>query len=177
MNIDDYLVQNRQKHLDELLDFLRIPSISALSEHANDVQKAADFAAEKLRELEFKTTVYPTAGHPVVVGEFFIDKTLPTVLIYGHYDVQPPDPLELWESPPFEPVIKDGMIIARGSSDDKGQVYAHIKGAESLLKTTQTLPVNLKFIIEGEEEIGSPNLGSFVETHKEELSCGCGAYF
>ncbi len=170
MNLDDYLIQNRQQHLDELLDFLRIPSVSALSEHINDIKKATEFVAEKLRDLGFKVTIYPTLGHPVVFAEYHINPALPTVLIYGHYDVQPPDPLDLWESPPFEPVIKEGVIIARGSSDDKGQVYAHIKGAESLLKTTQTLPVNLKFLIEGEEEIGSSNLSPFIEAYKTELA-------
>jgi acetylornithine deacetylase/succinyl-diaminopimelate desuccinylase-like protein len=170
MDLSTYLLESRSRHLEELLAFLRIPSVSALSEHASDVKRGAAFAAEKLNELGLKTTVYPTAGHPVVFAEYHINAALPTVLIYGHYDVQPPDPLELWESPPFEPVVKDGLIIARGSSDDKGQVYAHIKGVESLLKTSQTLPVNLKFLIEGEEEVGSPNLGPFIEAHKQELA-------
>jgi acetylornithine deacetylase/succinyl-diaminopimelate desuccinylase-like protein len=170
MDLSSYLQTSQSRHLQELLEFLRIPSISALSEHANDTKRAAEFAAEKLKNLGFKTEIHPTAGHPVVAAEYLVNRALPTVLIYGHYDVQPPDPLDLWDSPPFEPVIKDGVIVARGSSDDKGQVYAHIKGAESLLKTTQSLPVNLKFLIEGEEEIGSPNLSPFIEVHKHDLA-------
>jgi acetylornithine deacetylase/succinyl-diaminopimelate desuccinylase-like protein len=120
MELSNYLLQSRQRHLDELCDYLRIPSISALSEHAGDVKKASEFSAARLGELGFKTTIYPTAGHPVVFADYHVDDALPTVLIYGHYDVQPPDPLGLWISPPFEPVVKDGLILARGSSDDKG---------------------------------------------------------
>lgn len=170
MDLTTYLTNARARHLEELFSFLRIPSVSALSEHGPDVKLAAGFVMGKLSELGFKVTIYPTQGHPVVFAEYHVNNSLPTVLIYGHYDVQPPDPIELWASEPFKPFVKDGAIIARGASDDKGQVYAHIKGAESLIRTYQTLPVNLKFLIEGEEEIGSPNLGHFIEAHKDLLA-------
>lgn len=169
MNLQDYLKTSQQRHLDELLEFLRIPSVSALSTHNADTRKAAEFVATKLKDLGFSVTINETPKHPIVTAHFHVDDSLPTVLIYGHYDVQPPDPMNLWTSPPFEPVVKDGVIVARGSSDDKGQVYAHIKGAEALIKTTGTLPVNLKFLIEGEEEISSPNLLPFLGSHKAEL--------
>jgi acetylornithine deacetylase/succinyl-diaminopimelate desuccinylase-like protein len=169
MNLQNYLQTSQQRHLDELLEFLRIPSVSALSTHNPDTRKAADFVATKLKDLGFSVAINETPKHPIVTAHYHIDDNLPTVLIYGHYDVQPPDPMNLWTSPPFEPVVKGGVIVARGSSDDKGQVYAHIKGAEALIKTTGTLPVNLKFLIEGEEEISSPNLLPFLESHKDEL--------
>jgi acetylornithine deacetylase/succinyl-diaminopimelate desuccinylase-like protein len=169
MNLQDYLQASQQRHLDELFEFLRIPSVSALSAHNSDTKKAAEFVASKLRDLGFKVTMNETPKHPVVTAHFYVNDSLPTVLVYGHYDVQPPDPINLWTSPPFEPVIKDGLIVARGSSDDKGQIYAHIKGAEALIKTTGTLPVNLKFLIEGEEEISSPNLLPFIESHLDDL--------
>lgn len=169
MNLQDYLQTSQQQHLDELLEFLRIPSVSALSTHNADTRKAAEFVATKLKDLGFSVTINETPKHPIVTAHFHVDDKLPTVLVYGHYDVQPPDPINLWTSPPFEPVVKDGVIVARGSSDDKGQVYAHIKGAEGLIKTTGTLPVNLKFLIEGEEEISSPNILPFIESHVDEL--------
>jgi acetylornithine deacetylase/succinyl-diaminopimelate desuccinylase-like protein len=169
MSLQTYLQSSQQRHLEELLEFLRIPSVSALSTHNADTKKAAEFVADKLRVLGFTVTVNETPKHPIVTAHFYVNDNLPTVLVYGHYDVQPPDPINLWTSPPFEPVVKDGLIVARGSSDDKGQVYAHIKGAEALIKTTGTLPVNLKFLIEGEEEISSPNILPFIESHLGEL--------
>ena len=138
--------------------------------HANDVRRAAQFIKDKLEPLHFKTYLHDTPGHPVIFAERHVDDTLPTVLVYGHYDVQPADPLELWNSPPFEPQLKDGLIVARGASDDKGQMYAHIKGAEAALAAHGELPVNLKFVIEGEEEIGSPNLTPYLEKHRDALA-------
>ena len=161
--------EHKDRFLNELLDLLRIPSVSARSEHKPDMQTcAAAVRQHLLRAGVDKAEVYPTAGHPVVYGEKIIDRKKPTVLVYGHYDVQPPDPLELWKSGPFDPVIKDGKIYARGSADDKGQFFMHVKAFETMM-ATDTLPTNVKFIIEGEEEIGSPNLGTFVNEHKDLL--------
>lgn len=168
--LKDYLRVHRQRHLDELLDFLRIPSVSTDSNQQGEVRRAAEFVADKLAGLGFEARLFETPRHPVVVAHYRSSDNAPTVLIYGHYDVQPPEPLALWTSPPFEPVVENGLIVARGASDDKGQLYAHIKGAEALLATTGTLPVNLTFLIEGEEEIGSPNLTSFIEAHRELLA-------
>ncbi len=165
----EYQEQHKERFLNELLELLRIPSISARSEHKEDMIHCAEAVKQRLLEAGADTvTIYPTAGHPVVYGEKIIDPSKPTVLVYGHYDVQPADPLELWNSGPFEPVIKDGKIYARGSCDDKGQVYMHIKALETMVKTN-TLPGNVKFIIEGEEEVGSPNLATFVKANKELL--------
>jgi acetylornithine deacetylase/succinyl-diaminopimelate desuccinylase-like protein len=164
-----YQDQHKERYLAELLDLLRIPSISARSEHKADMQKCAVAVRQHLVQAGVdKAEVYPTDGHPVVYGEKIIDKTKPTVLVYGHYDVQPPDPLELWHSGPFDPVIRDGKIYARGSADDKGQFFMHVKAFE-MMAATDTLATNVKFIIEGEEEIGSPNLATFVKTHKDLL--------
>ena len=169
--IDTYFAENREKHLQELNEFLRIPSISSLSEHKEDVQTAAKWLANKLTQLNMENvSVDQTAGHPVVYGEWLHAEGKPTVLFYGHYDVQPVDPLNLWDSPPFEPEIRDNKLFARGSSDDKGQVFMHLKTIEALFATAGTLPANVKFIIEGEEEIGSPNLPKYVEEHKEKLA-------
>ena len=155
----------------ELLELLKIPSISTDPSYAADVQRCADWLADHMRQAGIaRVEVMPTPGHPIILAEHMVDPSLPTVLVYGHYDVQPPDPLELWESPPFEPVIKDNRIFARGSSDDKGQVFMHVKAAEAYLKSGGTLPVNLKFIIEGEEECGSGNLAPFIEANREALS-------
>lgn len=165
----EYQEKNKERFLNELLALLRIPSVSARSEHKDDMQNCALAVQKSLQEAGAENvTIYPTAGHPVVYGEKIIDASKPTVLVYGHYDVQPPDPLELWHSGPFEPLIKDGKIYARGACDDKGQFYMHVKALETLVQTN-SLPVNLKFIIEGEEEVGSPNLGMFVHDHKELL--------
>jgi acetylornithine deacetylase/succinyl-diaminopimelate desuccinylase-like protein len=165
----NYQEQNKQRFLDELIELLRIPSISARSEHKDDMVACAEAMKQKLIDAGIdKAEVYKTSGHPIVYGEKIIDPSRPTVLVYGHYDVQPPDPLELWHSGPFEPVIKGGKLYARGSADDKGQVYMHVKALETMT-ATGTLPTNIKFIIEGEEEIGSPNLATFVKAHKDLL--------
>lgn len=165
----DYQEQHKERFLNELLELLRIPSISARSEHKGDMTLCAEAVKQRLLEAGADTvTIYPTAGHPVVYAEKIIDPAKPTVLVYGHYDVQPADPLELWNSGPFDPVIRDGKIFARGSCDDKGQVYMHVKALETMVQTN-TLPGNIKFIIEGEEEVGSPNLAAFVKANKELL--------
>ncbi|UEG50167.1 dipeptidase [Ferruginibacter lapsinanis] len=165
----EYQDKNKDRFLNELLDLLRIPSISAKGEHKADMIKCAEAFKQRLLEAGAdKVEIYPTAGHPIVYGEKIIDPSKPTVLVYGHYDVQPAEPLDLWKSGPFDPVIVDGKIFARGSCDDKGQVYMHVKALETLVKTN-TLESNIKFCIEGEEEIGSPNLGVFVAAHKELL--------
>lgn len=168
---ENYLNQNKNRFLDELLDLLRIPSVSADPAYRNDVLKTADFIAEKLKQAGAdNVSVNATAGYPIVYGEKMIDATLPTILVYGHYDVQPADPLELWTSPPFEPVIKNEKIYARGASDDKGQMYMHIKAFEMMIQTN-TLACNVKFMIEGEEEVGSSNLEIFVRANTEKLAC------
>ncbi len=165
----DYQLKHKERFLSELFDLLRIPSISARAENKKDMIRCAESVKQHLlRAGASKAIVYQTEGHPVVYGEKIIDASLPTVLAYGHYDVQPADPLELWNSDPFEPVIKDGKIFARGSADDKGQFFMHIKALETLV-ATNTLPVNMKFIIEGEEEMGSPNLAKFVRQNKDLL--------
>src|SRR4051812_35391064 len=169
ISINDYISTNKDRFLNELFELLRIPSVSADPKYKNDVIRTADVIKEKLIAAGAdKVEICPTAGYPIVYGEKIIDPKLPTVLMYGHYDVQPPDPLELWSSGPFEPVIKDGKIYARGACDDKGQFYMHVKALETLIKTN-SLTNNIKFIIEGEEEIGSPNLGRFVAAHKDLL--------
>ena len=166
---NDYQSENKDRFLNELLDLLRIPSVSARTEHKDDMVTCAEAVKARLLEAGAdKVEIYPTEGHPLVYGEKIIDPTKPTVLVYGHYDVQPADPLELWNSGPFDPLIKDGKIYARGSCDDKGQFYMHVKALETMVKTN-TLTTNIKFCIEGEEEVGSPNLGKFVKTHKELL--------
>jgi acetylornithine deacetylase/succinyl-diaminopimelate desuccinylase-like protein len=166
-----YLSDNREKHLSELKDLLAIPSISALPDHKEDVQKAAGWVAEALSNIGMeKVEVYQTKGHPVVYGEWLKAEGKPTVLIYGHYDVQPVDPLHLWDSPPFEAEIRDEKLYARGASDDKGQAFMHVKALQAILETTGSLPINVKFLIEGEEEVGSPNLPAFVAENKELLA-------
>lgn len=167
--VHEYIAGNKDRFLNELLDLLRIPSVSADSKYKGDVQKAAEFIKSNLQQAGAdKVEICPTKGHPIVYGEKMIDPTLPTVLVYGHYDVQPPDPLDLWTSPPFEPVIKDEKIYARGACDDKGQVFMHVKAFESMMKN-DALTCNVKFLIEGEEEVGSVNLGDFVKNNKERL--------
>ena len=168
-NIKQYVDENKQRFLDELFELLRFPSVSADPKYKGDMLKTAEYVAEKLRSAGAdKVEICPTAGYPIVYGEKIIDSSLPTVLVYGHYDVQPPDPLELWKTPPFEPKIRDGKIYARGSCDDKGQFYMHVKAFE-LMMSTNTLPCNIKFMIEGEEEVGSNNLGIFVGQNTERL--------
>jgi acetylornithine deacetylase/succinyl-diaminopimelate desuccinylase-like protein len=175
--IQSYIQDNKKRFLDELLDMLRIPSVSADPAYKEDVARTADFVAKNLRDSGcYRVEIYPTEGHPVVFGEHLIDPSLPTVLVYGHYDVQPADPIELWHSPPFEPIIKpttihpEGAIFARGSCDDKGQFFMHIKAFEAMVQT-HTLPCNVKFMIEGEEEVGSKHLGDFCNKYKDMLAC------
>ncbi len=167
--MQQYIQQHKDRFLSELLELLRIPSVSADSKYKADVRLAAEFICEKLKSAGADLAeINETAGHPIVYGEKIIDKSLPTILVYGHYDVQPADPLNLWDSPPFEPVVKDEKIYARGACDDKGQVYMHIKAFETMM-ATNSLPCNVKFMIEGEEEVGSDNLGLFVKANKEKL--------
>ncbi len=173
--INNYITENKDRFLEELFELLRIPSISADSSCDNDTAKAAEEVKKRLEEAGADNVeICPTSGHPIVYGEKIIDASLPTVLVYGHYDVQPPDPLDLWDNPPFEPIIKktelhpEGAIFARGSCDDKGQMYMHIKAFEVMMKT-DSLTCNVKFMIEGEEEVGSDNLGAFVKENKEKL--------
>lgn len=168
-HIKQYVEQNKQRFLDELFELLRFPSVSADPKYKPDVLKTANFVAQKLRDAGADNVeVCETAGYPIVYGEKLTDPARPTVLVYGHYDVQPPDPLELWHTPPFEPTIRDGKIYARGSADDKGQFYMHVKAFE-LMMQNDGLPCNVKFMIEGEEEVGSNNLGIFVKANKEKL--------
>lgn len=165
----NYLEKNKDKFLNELIEWLKMPSVSADSKYKQDVLQAADFAKKKLTEAGCdKVELCETKGYPIVYGEKVVNKNFPTVLVYGHYDVQPADPLNLWHSPPFEPTIREGKIYARGSADDKGQVYMHVKAFEIMMKTN-TLPCNIKFMIEGEEEIGSKNLEDFVKANKTKL--------
>ena len=172
-----YIKKNKKRFLEELIDLLKIPSISADPKYKKDIAKTAKFVAKSLKDAGLDNVeICPTAGYPIVYGDKIIDPKKPTVLIYGHYDVQPPDPLELWESGPFEPVIKKtkihpkGAIFARGSADDKGQFYMHVKAVEAML-ATDNLPCNVKFMIEGEEEVGSDNLGPFCKENKKKLAC------
>jgi acetylornithine deacetylase/succinyl-diaminopimelate desuccinylase-like protein len=168
-DLDAFFSANSPRIRDELFQFLRIPSVSARSEHNADTARAADWFADSLRKVGLQATVHPTAGHPVVVGEWRGAPGAPTVLVYGHYDVQPPEPLELWHSPPFEPTTREGKIFARGSVDDKGQLFLHAKALEAHLTVRGSLPLNVIVLAEGEEEIGSPNLTPFVEGHAELL--------
>lgn len=168
----NYLTEHRSRFLDELLDFLRIPSISAIPEHAVDVQRAGEWVAERLRIAGVeKVAVLPTGGHPVVYGEWLHAPDQPTILIYGHFDTQPVDPLPLWTHPPFEPVVQADHIYARGASDDKGCMLIPILAVEALLQTEGALPVNVKFIFEGQEEIGSPQLPQFLAAERDRFAC------
>ncbi len=175
--VQSYIQTHKDRFLQELLDLLRIPSVSADPKHKEDVKKTADAVAAHLRSAGAdKVDIHPTAGHPIVYAEKMVDPSNPTVLVYGHYDVQPPDPLDLWTSGPFDPVIKktpihpDGAIFARGSCDDKGQVFMHIKAFEAM-NAAGNLPCNIKFMIEGEEEVGSKNLEKFCRANKDLLAC------
>jgi acetylornithine deacetylase/succinyl-diaminopimelate desuccinylase-like protein len=167
-----YTQQNQQRYLDELNDLLRIPSISTQAERTADVARAADWVADSLRDAGMENIeIISTQRHPLIYADWLhAGDSAPTVLFYGHYDVQPPEPLELWNSPPFEPVIVDGYLVARGSSDDKGQMFIHIKAVEAYLKNAGTLPVNVKFIIEGEEEDGGESLEAYVPLHGDKLA-------
>ena len=166
---DQYIETHRERFLNELMDLLRIPSVSADPKYKGDVARCAEEVKKRMEEAGLdKVEVCTTAGHPIVYGEKIVDPSKPTVLVYGHYDVQPPDPMELWDSGPFEPVIKNDMIYARGSADDKGQVYMHVKAIE-VMEKNGGLPCNVKVMIEGEEEVGSTNLSIFVKENKERL--------
>src|SRR2546425_4894279 len=166
----DYIEKNKARYVEELKNFLRIPSISTDPKHKKDVRNCADYVISELKRIGIEDAkLYETAGHPIIYAQWLKAPGQPTVLFYGHYDVQPVDPVELWKSPPFEPDIRDGEIYARGSADDKGQVFMHFKSLEAHLKNTGKLPVNVKMLIEGEEECGSLNLDSFIEKHKEML--------
>jgi acetylornithine deacetylase/succinyl-diaminopimelate desuccinylase-like protein len=166
--VKSYIESNRERFLSELFEWLRIPSVSADSRHKSDVRKAAEFAKARLSELGADAQLIETKGHPIVFGEKKVDASKPTVLVYGHYDVQPPDPLNKWTSPPFEPTVRDNRIYARGACDDKGQVYMHIKAFEILSKHN-LLTCNVKFMIEGEEEVGSDNLPTFIKENRDKL--------
>ena len=168
--LESYFAQNSARFEEELFDFLRIPSVSARSEHDADTARAASWLADAMRTIGLETEVMPTAGHPVVLGEWRkAGSDAPTVLIYGHYDVQPAEPLELWTTPPFEPAVRDGRVYARGSVDDKGQLYLHIKALEAHLAARGTLPVNVIVLAEGEEEVGSAHLAEFVQANADRL--------
>ena len=166
-----YLSQNQDRNLEELKALLRIPSVSADSRHKTDMQQAAEFVEARLGESGCTAEIVTTAGHPIVFGQWNEKPGAPTVLVYGHYDVQPPDPLNEWVTPPFEPDIRDGNIYARGATDDKGQMYTHIKSVQAWLDTAGELPINVKFIIEGEEEVGSDNLDKFISANKDKCAC------
>lgn len=167
---DRYIADNQDRFLEELMGLLRIPSISADPAYDGDVLKTAELLRDLMEEGGVENLeICETAGHPIVYGDKIFDPTLPTILVYGHYDVQPPDPLDLWTSPPFEPVIKDGNIYARGACDDKGQMFMHVKAFELMVKNN-ALACNVKFMIEGEEEVGSENLATFLDDNKEKLS-------
>jgi acetylornithine deacetylase/succinyl-diaminopimelate desuccinylase-like protein len=168
----DWLTANKAAATDELFEFLRIPSVSARSEHRDDVAHAAEWLAEKLIAAGLTAEIRPTKGHPIVLGEWRgAGPKAPTYLVYGHYDVQPVEPLDLWHSPPFEPTVRDGRIYARGSVDDKGQLYLHVKALQAHLATNGKLPVNVIVLAEGEEEVGSEHLSGFIEEHAKRLAC------
>ncbi len=165
-----FVESNQDRFLEELKTFLRIPSISTLPEHASDIRRAAEFVADSLRKAGLENVeIIQTAGHPLVYADWLHAAGKPTVLCYGHYDVQPPDPLELWTTPPFEPDVRDGNLYARGSSDDKGQMYMHVKAMEALRAVNGTLPVNVKFLIEGEEEVGGESVAKYVAENAAKL--------
>lgn len=170
--IISYIKNNKQNYIEELKEFLRIPSISTLSENKDDLAHCAQFVSDNLKKIGLsRVEIFKTEGHPIVYGEWLGAPGKPTVLIYGHYDVQPVDPVELWNSPPFEPTLKNGKIFARGATDDKGQVFMHFKSVEAYFKNEGSLPVNVKFIIEGEEEVGSESLNIFLKNNSDLLKC------
>ncbi len=172
MSLETVLEKNQQRYVDELSEFLRIPSVSARSEHRQDTAHCADWLAERLREVGMTAEVIATKGHPIVLGEHLqAGNDAPTVLVYGHYDVQPVEPLDEWATPPFEPSVRDGRLYARGSVDDKGQVYMHVKALEAYRESQGDPPVNLKYVFEGEEEVGSENLEDFLRRHAKRLAC------
>src|SRR6185295_3986110 len=171
--LDDYLQQNQQQFQDDLCELLRIPSVSADSAHRGDVRQAAQWVMGQFRKLGLVTELCETAGNPIVYAETPAMPGKPVALVYGHYDVQPPDPLGEWKSPPFEPTVRDGNLYARGATDDKGQMLTHVKSAQAWLATEGRLPVQLKYVIEGEEEVGSEHLTSFIAEQKKRLTCQC----
>ncbi len=169
--IIDFINSNRDRYVDELKTFLAIPSISALPQHRGDVRRCSEWTAEELRRIGLQNVrLIETPGYPVVYGDWLGAPGAPTILFYGHYDVQPVDPLDLWESPPFEAAVREGEIYARGAADDKGQIFMHFKAVEAIMKQMGRLPVNIKFILEGEEEVGSAHLDEFVRNHKDQLA-------
>ncbi len=172
-NIDEYLQSNAERFEAELCELLSIPSVSADPAYRDDVRRAADWVADRFRRLGFDTETITTAGHPLVYAASPRVDDVPTALVYGHYDVQPPDPLELWVTPPFEPSRRDGNVYARGASDDKGQMLTHVNSAEAWMAAEGRLPINLKFLIEGEEETGSENLEKYIAKHADRLACDC----
>src|ERR1700722_2935256 len=170
MDLIGYIESKREDHLNELKEFLRIPSVSTKSEHKRDIEKAAHWVAEKLRGAGLENVeITPTKMHPLVYGDSLHAPGKPTILFYGHYDVQPAEPLELWTSAAFSPTVRDGNLFGRGTADDKGQVHIHIKALEALQKTAGKLPINVKVIVEGEEEVGSVNLWEYVNKNRERL--------
>jgi acetylornithine deacetylase/succinyl-diaminopimelate desuccinylase-like protein len=173
LSIDQYLDARREQFEQELCELLRIPSVSADPACRDDVQRAAAWVAERFQQMGFQATTIPTSGHPLVYAESPRVADVPTVLVYGHYDVQPADPVELWTTPPFEPTVRDGHLYARGATDDKGQMLTHVFSARAWLETVGRLPVNLKYIIEGEEEVGSGGLEEFLHEQADLLSCDC----
>lgn len=160
---------NRRRYVDELLSFLRIPSVSTYSQNAPDVRRAGEWILNHLKRLGFQAKIYSTAGHPIVLGERCEMPGRPTLLIYGHYDVQPPEPIDEWRTPPFNPVIQDGYVYGRGATDDKGQFFTYLKAIEAVLAVESKLPINVKVLVEGEEEIGSPNLVPFLKSRADDL--------
>src|SRR5438045_1986741 len=166
-NVIDFIHVNRERYVDELKALLAIPSISALPEHAADVRRCAELCAGEMTRVGLHSVqLFETAGNPIVYGDWLGAPGEPTILFYGHYDVQPVDPLDLWQSPPFEATVRDGDIYARGAADDKGQVFMHLKAVEAYMKQAGALPVNMKLFIEGEEEVGSAHLDEFVHNNK-----------
>ncbi|MBL9080428.1 MAG: dipeptidase [Planctomycetales bacterium] len=169
--VDQYLAENAAAFEEQLCQLLRIPSVSAQSTHKGDIRAAAEWVAGQFRDMGMKAEICETPGHPIVYAELCQAPGAPTALVYGHYDVQPPDPLDLWETPPFEPTRRNGNLYARGATDDKGQMFTHVKSAEAWLKTVGKLPINLKFLIEGEEEVGSEHLDDYIRLNRERLKC------
>src|SRR5260221_11163474 len=168
MNLSDFIDGHRDQHLAELCEFLRIPSVSAKTEHKPDIERGANWVAGNLRAAGFnKVEIVPTALHPLVCAESLEAPGKPTILFYGHYDVQPPEPLDLWTSPAFEPTVRNGNLFGRGTADDKGQVHIHLKALQSLQYVNGKFPINVKILIEGEEEVGSVSLLDFVQKNKE----------
>lgn len=170
-SLEAYLEQHRDKFEEDLFELLKIPSVSADSAYQEDVARAGQWLADHFQRLGFEVQVHPTEGHPIVYAESPPVEGVPTVLVYGHYDVQPPDPTDEWISDPFEPTVRDGNVFARGATDDKGQMLTHIKSAQAWMETAGSLPVQIKYLIEGEEEVGSQNLYKFIEEYRQKLSC------